>query len=416
MNTTNIFTEGVIKIEGEQKLNKGLSQINRNALSSNKKNKIALIGDSITYFNGNGDFQVYSTDGGDFYTKQGKGFYNVGNALLGQPFELPSGWNFGVSGETTTEILARIQSVIDVNPDYVHILGGSNDNMALETSVDTAFNNLKAMCDLCSEFGITTLVGTVLPRVGASSGIIENIQSINKKLKDYCMTKTNVVCIDYFSILADKETLLPRTSEAVFYDNVHPNSYGGYLMGEVFKEYVAPLVYNNRRFNYGESVENVLPNPNFNGDTAGVATSWVFTGAGTPSKVSSDDLYDDDYQQLLQDTEYGVLSEVINIGSGLEVGDSFYGEVEQEITNITTYRRAYLEIRVTDAGGTVITTADLFVNNNDVQVTPNVLGTIKQTLRTPAVTIPEGALTVQFRLIADGAFTIKYRRAGLFKV
>jgi lysophospholipase L1-like esterase len=75
----------------------------------------------------------------------------------------------GISGETTTQMLARFrQDVIDLKPRAVHIMGGTNDifGHADPTTVDNIVSNVRSMGELARAHGIRVIIASDLPACG----------------------------------------------------------------------------------------------------------------------------------------------------------------------------------------------------------------------------------------------------------
>lgn len=112
-------------------------------LSQGLGRRVAALGDSLTRYNDvNPNIYPSVTDTTAF---ESVGPLRWLNWISGQAFDLPPERNFGVSGQTTTEILARVGDVIACNPTLVFVLGGANDP-AEGIDRQTTVLNLQSIC------------------------------------------------------------------------------------------------------------------------------------------------------------------------------------------------------------------------------------------------------------------------------
>jgi lysophospholipase L1-like esterase len=147
----------------------------------------------------------------------------------------------GVSGNTSTQILARFQSdVIDLHPSIVHILAGTNDlnaewNLCAPGSINTCAN-IEAMVQAVEANNIIPILGTVPPwgpgELAAEADpdfVARNakIDALNGWLKEYA-TQEGITLVDYHSVLCD------TTGDAYIHslsgDGVHPSADGFQIM------------------------------------------------------------------------------------------------------------------------------------------------------------------------------------------
>ncbi|MAM17842.1 MAG: acylhydrolase [Gramella sp.] len=135
----------------------------------------------------------------------------------------------GISGQTTPQMLIRFQQdVIDLQPEVVVILAGTND-IAGNTGYSSEkmiTDNIRSMVVLAQANDIKVVLSSILPvydyrwRPGLEP--VAKIKSINSWLKDYA-SENGLVYLDYFSKMKDDRDGLPiEYSE----DGVHPTSAG----------------------------------------------------------------------------------------------------------------------------------------------------------------------------------------------
>lgn len=142
----------------------------------------------------------------------------------------------GIGGQTTPQMVVRFrQDVIDLHPDVVHIIGGTNDiggNTGPMTPEQTEAN-IKTMVELAEAHGIRVIIGSIPPadrfpwKPSVETG--EQIIALNAWLKAYA-ARVGAVYADYWSALKG-DGLGPRTGLSG--DGVHPNPDGYKLMGPI---------------------------------------------------------------------------------------------------------------------------------------------------------------------------------------
>ena len=148
-------------------------------------------------------------------------------------FSRPGFINRGIGGQTTPQMLLRFrQDVIDLRPDAVVILAGTNDiagntgPMTLEQIRD----NLISMSELATANGIRVILCSVLPafdynwRPGLNPNI--KIPALNEMLRSYSK-EAGLNYLDYFEAMADDRNGLPTRLAA---DGVHPTKEGYEVM------------------------------------------------------------------------------------------------------------------------------------------------------------------------------------------
>jgi lysophospholipase L1-like esterase len=151
--------------------------------------------------------------------------------------------NKGVNGDLTRDLLFRFQrDVIDSNPDYVIILGGTND-IGWGCSSQEIINNLKIMFKMARENGIRPIGCTIPSVLGWDDGIQPRLE-INDLLVDYCRSK-NVLSVDLFSKTCDPESERLRSDYSS--DGLHLNILGYKKVAEsIFEELIRDLQIHNQ--------------------------------------------------------------------------------------------------------------------------------------------------------------------------
>lgn len=143
----------------------------------------------------------------------------------------------GISGQTTSHMLCRFRKdVLELEPKYVVILGGTND-IALNNgpmALEDTYNNIVSMCEIAKANKVTPVICSVLPCkiylwrpevIDAADQIVR----LNAMLKEYA-GKNKITYVDYHSVMKDAENGLP---EDLSYDGCHATLKGYKIMEEI---------------------------------------------------------------------------------------------------------------------------------------------------------------------------------------
>jgi lysophospholipase L1-like esterase len=145
--------------------------------------------------------------------------------------------NRGISGQTTSQMLLRFrQDVINLSPDVVVILAGTND-IAGNTgpiSIEDIEGNITSMAELARAHDIALVLASVMPvnnYTPASQRFFADrppseILRLNEWMKAYC-ANTNCYYLDYFHSMVDGSGLLKSELSE---DGLHPNDAGYKIM------------------------------------------------------------------------------------------------------------------------------------------------------------------------------------------
>jgi lysophospholipase L1-like esterase len=149
--------------------------------------------------------------------------------------------NRGISGQITSQMLARMKSdVIDLKPEVVVLLGGTND-LARGTSVETVTGNIALIADLCAYNKIKLIIASVLPvsdyhmHVNPAFEMTrrrppQQIEAINTWARQFAEQRS-IGYLDYAAAMKDERGMLKADLAD---DGLHPNAAGYRVM--------APLV------------------------------------------------------------------------------------------------------------------------------------------------------------------------------
>jgi acyl-CoA thioesterase I len=145
----------------------------------------------------------------------------------------------GVTGELTAEMGMRLnQDVISVRPDYVVILGGSND-LGWGAQPAEVMRNLVTLYERSRGADIRPVAVTV-PSIRGFDDLIPPRQILNRLIMEYCRTRQQPF-VDLFTATAEPETL--RLAEPFSNDGLHLTTEGYRLLAEsLYREVFKPVV------------------------------------------------------------------------------------------------------------------------------------------------------------------------------
>ena len=213
--------------EIEQKIDKQGRQVRK--IATYPTNTIIPFGDSISAMNGKGDDIYNNLDAGqtmEEYIVGAKGYLTWANILLNQRLKVL--YNAGVSGNTTAQMLARIQTdVINKRPSYCVILGGTND-LSQNVPIETIKNNLLTMYKMLIGSGITVIACTLTPRI--ITAYRPSIININNFIRSLRSTLKNFIVCDWYEDVASPvdDNWFAGFSD----DGLHPIVKSAFVMGK----------------------------------------------------------------------------------------------------------------------------------------------------------------------------------------
>lgn len=140
----------------------------------------------------------------------------------------------GIGGETSAQMLLRFApDVVELKPQAVHIMAGTNDLAALRRRYDGDLTrrNIEAMAKQATEAGIRVILASVPPATGFRWGPPAEaaLKALNGWINDLC-TRNGYTYCDYWPVLrGNGDRLKPGYSR----DSVHPNPTAYAVMGPV---------------------------------------------------------------------------------------------------------------------------------------------------------------------------------------
>ena len=148
----------------------------------------------------------------------------------------------GISGQTTAQMLLRLRSdVLELHPQVVHIMAGTNDvaGNTGATSLAHIEGNIASMAELARAHGIRVVLASIPPAAGfpwqPALRPAANIRALNAWLRAYAQ-REGFVYADYYSALANGDGALPSSFSE---DGVHPNAAGYEVMKPIAERSVA---------------------------------------------------------------------------------------------------------------------------------------------------------------------------------
>jgi len=144
--------------------------------------------------------------------------------------------NKGVNGSTTTDMLNRFtRDVVNLNPDLIFIMGGTNDILS-NRDISLALNNIKLMVKEGLTITKDIIIG-IPPTVYKTNNlsfirsenfdyVLENLKKLRLGLMDLCK-EFNITYLDFFTLTSSNEYY-----GDIFIDGVHLNRLGNHLIYE----------------------------------------------------------------------------------------------------------------------------------------------------------------------------------------
>lgn len=158
--------------------------------------------------------------------------------------------NRGISGQTTPQMLLRMQpDVVAHKPKAMLLLAGTNDISANTGVVTNEFiqGNIRSIVEIAHANGINVILASILPvsdyNKNAKGEVINRttqrpparILELNKWIKAYCDEK-GLIYLDYFSATVDDKGFLKAE---LANDGLHPHAEGYKIMQKLAAEAIA---------------------------------------------------------------------------------------------------------------------------------------------------------------------------------
>jgi len=135
----------------------------------------------------------------------------------------------GINGETTDAMVKRFErDVIKNNPDFVIILGGTND-VGWGIPLEKVIKNLVFMYKNSISAGIIP-VGITVPSIRGFDNLISPRLYLNERIKKHC-SSLHIPCIDLFTATVEPGSL--RLATEYSNDGLHLSTEGYKLLAEL---------------------------------------------------------------------------------------------------------------------------------------------------------------------------------------
>jgi lysophospholipase L1-like esterase len=388
--------------------------------------RVALLGDSITDFNGN--YTAYPTS----VETLSRGYFAWANVYLRHRLTVvtPSTTDFawGASGMTAATMLSNGDALGAATSaaDIMIVLAGTNDlTDAANYTAQQIANNLLSIWNLGLANGKRVVAGTIWPRNNSDTPqVTQKLKDTNRLIRKYVRQTPGVTLCDWYGTTVDPSTNLAASS-TYYIDGVHPNPTGASRMGWVLAQVLDQLVPS-----YGEEIAldagdtaNYVANgalmmgtTGYNSATSGqVADNWnLYTGvasATVPSKVARTDIWPGMWQQIVQTSANFALQTYGSIGGTNQpaIGDLIYGNIEFE-TDAANWNATQLNLELTFNGSSNVSRELTFAEQKPFWRPPTGI------LQTPVIPVPTGATLWKLTVNMYGAGTIRLGRSEVTKV
>lgn len=171
-----------------------------------------------------------------------------------QRINFPLKYDFGVSGDTIRQCLARKQSVIDAKADFAAVKIGSNSVVLADTG--NTGGSFQEMCDDWTalvkpirESGKTVMVYPIPPRAGATltTAQILKQQRFTNYQREFCRNNRGYIFIDYLKYMTDQASATGGPLAGMLKaDNLHEAAAGAQVEAKATQEqmdrYLPPFI------------------------------------------------------------------------------------------------------------------------------------------------------------------------------
>ncbi|MBT9243414.1 lysophospholipase [Vibrio splendidus] len=144
--------------------------------------------------------------------------------------------NRGLAGDTTTGMLRRIDTTLNVKPKLVCFMAGIND-LAQGYDVEHIYQNYIDMLKVWQENDIRILVQSTLYVGSKLQGLNPSVELLNSKISEYC-SQQGIAFLDVNSVLSPNQLL----SNEYSCDDLHLNAKAYQVWAEVLQPAIAELL------------------------------------------------------------------------------------------------------------------------------------------------------------------------------
>lgn len=201
--------------------------VERQAHGAPMNNLVALLGDSITAAGIDND--------ANNLRNSNRGMTHWLPLLTRQAFRSPQSLNFGVSGQTSGQIAARVGDVIESGAGSCVVLAGTNDLGVNSAAVTKA--NLAMIYQALAEANILIVALPILPRTVSGTTNYGFINTVNQWIKEQGEVYPNFRYIEPWEFY-DPYSLTMTPPAGYTYDGLHPMAIGMRYITEAVAEYL----------------------------------------------------------------------------------------------------------------------------------------------------------------------------------
>ncbi|WP_122082387.1 SGNH/GDSL hydrolase family protein [Vibrio coralliirubri] len=144
--------------------------------------------------------------------------------------------NRGLAGDTTTGMLRRIDTTLNVKPKMVCFMAGIND-LAQGYDVDHIYQNYINMLKVWQENDIRILVQSTLYVGSKLQGLNPSVELLNSKISEYC-AQQGIAFLDVNSVLSPNQLL----SNEYSCDDLHLNAKAYQAWAEILQPTIEELL------------------------------------------------------------------------------------------------------------------------------------------------------------------------------
>lgn len=140
--------------------------------------------------------------------------------------------NAGVGGNTTTQMLARIEAdVFALSPSHMTLWGGTNDGWPDTAAVEASFGRMAQMMDMARARGIYVFVISETTANSKGSGYPRQVAYYNDLLRAYAATNSGVEFWDFNQHVTDPTSANGYHKSIMLRDGLHLSPYGASYLG-----------------------------------------------------------------------------------------------------------------------------------------------------------------------------------------
>jgi lysophospholipase L1-like esterase len=373
-----------------------------------------------------------------------------GNCLSG--WRWVKGWNYGVSGDRSDQVLARLDVAIATGAGNMYLQVGANDigqnYPTATTSAITCFNNIKTMADKALLNGMKVIIDLEAGATAFTAVQIAQTVELNERLRAYAEVTPNIFLLDIPSVVWDpvNTTISAIVFKANYFrDTTHLAAPGAYAVGKELAKIIQivspPLprsIASMAEVPNANSLVNLLSNPMFTTTTGGIVqtgitgtmpASWGIqrdSGGGTQTATVSTAAASDGTagNELTINCTFAAAGDAFRVYQDITLANWSPGDILQAQADISAdagpiaqiYQ--YLTANGNDGAAISATTMSM-VGISNAQITTEALkhSLITEKMTIPPMTVSKGFATMYLRIFgsAAGSATVRLRKVQVKK-